>query len=68
MQMLGVPYPKGYEKVAQADVDKQAASIADNLGKSGIKVSKNKEVIALIAYLQRLGKDIKNAPKTPEVK
>ena len=68
MQMLGVPYPKGYEKLAEADLQKQAASIQENLAKSGIKVSKDKEVIALIAYLQRLGKDIKNAPKTAAVK
>ena len=68
MQMLGVPYPKGYEKLAEADLQKQAGSIQENLAKSGIKVSKDKEVIALIAYLQRLGKDIKNAPKTAAVK
>jgi cytochrome c oxidase cbb3-type subunit I/II len=54
--------------VAQADVDKQATTIAEGLSKNGIKVSKNKEIIAVIAYLQRLGKDIKNMPKTAEVK
>ena len=68
MTALGVPYPKDYAKVANADLDKQAAAISDNLAKSGIKVSKNKEIIALISYLQRLGKDIKNEPKTAEVK
>jgi cytochrome c oxidase cbb3-type subunit I/II len=68
MQMLGVPYPKGYEKLAEADLEKQATGIQENLAKSGIKVSKHKEIIALILYLQRLGKDIKNEPKAAEVK
>jgi cytochrome c oxidase cbb3-type subunit I/II len=27
MQMLGVPYPKGYDKIANEDVKKQAAAI-----------------------------------------
>lgn len=30
MQTLGVPYPKGYDKVANADLMKQARGIADN--------------------------------------
>jgi cytochrome c oxidase cbb3-type subunit I/II len=38
---------------------KQAKLISDNLGKDNIKVSSDKEIIALIAYLQRLGTDIK---------
>jgi cytochrome c oxidase cbb3-type subunit I/II len=40
-------------------MDKQAQGIADNLAKDHIKVKSNKEVIAIIAYLQRLGTDIK---------
>lgn len=58
MRKLGVPYPEGYEQMAQKDLDKQAASIADELKKNGIKCDPNKEVIAMIAYLQKLGKDI----------
>ncbi|MBS1595064.1 MAG: cytochrome-c oxidase, cbb3-type subunit I [Bacteroidetes bacterium] len=64
MQMLGVPYPKGYETVAGTDLVKQEATIQANLAKDGIKVAKNKEIIALIAYLQRLGHDIKMNPQT----
>ena len=64
MQTLGVPYEKGYDAMANADLDKQAQAIADDLAKSGIKVSSKKEIIAVIAYLQRLGVDIKSAPKT----
>lgn len=59
MQTLGVPYPAGYDKIANRDLDKQAKGIADNLAKDKIKVKSNKEIIAIIAYLQRLGTDIK---------
>ena len=58
MQTLGVPYPKGYDKIANADLLKQARGITDNLKTDSILISPNKEVIALIAYLQRLGTDI----------
>jgi cytochrome c oxidase cbb3-type subunit I/II len=59
MRKLGVPYPAGYEKIANADLTKQAEGIADNLAKDHIKVKSDKEIIAIIAYLQRLGTDIK---------
>ncbi|HVS94234.1 MAG TPA: cytochrome-c oxidase, cbb3-type subunit I [Mucilaginibacter sp.] len=59
MRKLGVPYPAGYDKIANQDLDKQAKGIADNLAKDHIKVKSNKEIIAVIAYLQRLGTDIK---------
>lgn len=60
MMSLGVPYEAGYENKAKADLEKQATGIANNLKKEGIEVSSDKEIIALIAYLQRLGTDIKN--------
>ncbi|OCX53883.1 cytochrome C oxidase Cbb3 [Mucilaginibacter sp. PPCGB 2223] len=63
MRTLGVPYPAGYDKTANRDLDKQAGVIADDLAKNHMKVMKNKEIIAIIAYLQRLGTDIK-ASKT----
>ena len=59
MQTLGVPYPKGYDKIAKDDLLKQAVEIQANLKKDGVQTSERKEIIALIAYLQRLGKDIK---------
>jgi len=64
MRTLGVPYPEGYENQALADLEAQAQGIADNLNNEGVrtkegeKVPSNTEVIALIAYLQRLGTDI----------
>ncbi|MBS1589326.1 MAG: cytochrome-c oxidase, cbb3-type subunit I [Bacteroidetes bacterium] len=64
MQTLGVPYEQGYDKIANADVMKQANKIAKSLAKDGIKTEPNKEIVALIAYLQRVGKDIKLEQKT----
>jgi cytochrome c oxidase cbb3-type subunit I/II len=63
MQKLGVPYPEGYAEIAGKDMEKQANQIADNLKKDGITTAADKEIVALIAYLQRLGKDIKAADK-----
>jgi len=63
MQKLGVPYPEGYENIAAADMEKQANGIAESLKKDGITTASDKEIIALIAYLQRMGKDIKAAPR-----
>ncbi len=62
MQKLGVPYPEGYDKIAPADMEKQAEEIAANLKKDGIETMADREIVALIAYLQKLGKDIKSAP------
>ena len=59
MQTIGVPYPAGYDKIANQDLVKQAKGIADNLATDHIKVNSNKEIVAIIAYLQRLGTDIK---------
>jgi cytochrome c oxidase cbb3-type subunit I/II len=58
MITLGVPYPEGYAQKAREDLDKQATKIADNLKMANVECSKDKEIIALIAYLQRLGTDI----------
>ncbi|MFZ9661457.1 MAG: cytochrome-c oxidase, cbb3-type subunit II, partial [Chitinophagaceae bacterium] len=58
MQKLGVPYPVGYDVKANKELMNQAEKIADNLKKDGIETSAKKEIIAVIAYLQRLGTDI----------
>ncbi len=59
MRKIGVPYEKGYEYQANRDLAIQASKIVGTLKESGIKTSGDKEIIALIAYLQRLGTDIK---------
>jgi cytochrome c oxidase cbb3-type subunit I/II len=58
MRTLGVPYKIGYEKSALADLALQSHEIANNLVGDSIRISPKKEVIALIAYIQRLGVDI----------
>lgn len=63
MQALGVPYPEGYDKIANDDLMKQAQMIADDLKANGIQTEPDKEIIAMIAYLQRLGTDLMKAPK-----
>jgi cytochrome c oxidase cbb3-type subunit I/II len=59
MRKLGVPYPHHYEAIADQDLRKQADAIAANLKKEKIDIKSDKQIIALIAYLQRVGKDIK---------
>jgi cytochrome c oxidase cbb3-type subunit I/II len=64
LRKIGVPYESGYELQANDDLDKQANGIVSSLQADGIEVAAETEIIALIAYLQRLGKDIKTAPST----
>ena len=59
MQQLGVPYPDGYDKEANADLLKQSSEISERLRQTDMDVMDHTEIIALIAYLQRLGTDIK---------
>lgn len=60
MRKMGVPYPPGYEADAVGELEHQAHEIAERLERDNkIKIDQNKEILAIIAYLQRLGKDIK---------
>lgn len=63
MQTLGVPYPEGFDKIANRNLMHQADSIAANLKLDKIETPANAEIVALIAYLQRMGRDIKLEPK-----
>jgi cytochrome c oxidase cbb3-type subunit I/II len=65
MRKLGVPYQEGYEQIALEELEYQAMEIADDIAANGVEVSSDREVIALIAYLQRLGTDINNADEVP---
>lgn len=67
MQTLGVPYEKGYDQVANRDLMKQADQIKSNLAKDKIEIKSSKEIVALIAYLQRIGTDIKLEQKSEAV-
>jgi len=55
-RILGVPYPEMTGEQVIASARAQAAQIADDLRVAGANVSPDKEVIAVIAYLQKLGK------------
>ncbi len=59
MQTLGVPYPAGYSQSALEDYLTQARKIVADLKLATIDANEESELIALIAYLQRMGTDIK---------
>ena len=68
MQTLGVPYSNEEIANAETDAKEQAAQIIEDLGKNGGVTEKmqDKEVIALIAYIQRLGIDYGSIPEEEE--
>ncbi|UKN01491.1 cytochrome-c oxidase, cbb3-type subunit I [Paracrocinitomix mangrovi] len=70
MRKLGVPYPEGYEDQAVDDLKVQAEEIYQEIITGDPEITKARpdmEVIALIAYLQRLGSDIlKESPAEEE--
>jgi len=53
---LGVPYPAWTDAQITASVDAQAKAIADDLRAAGGYVAPDRQIVALIAYLQKLGK------------
>ncbi len=61
LRKLGTPYPRDFEKYAVENAQEQAQKIARNLADQGVKDEgiAGKEIVAIIAYLQRLGTDIK---------
>lgn len=63
MQTLGVPYEKGFDREAGEHLANQSDSIVKSLAKDGIEIMPSKEIVAVIAYLQRMGTDIKGDVK-----
>lgn len=59
LRKVGVPYDDQTIATATGDLQKQATTISQRLAQDGIKVQPDREIVALIAYLQRLGTDIK---------
>jgi len=56
MRSLGVPYPALSDAAVLANARAQAAGIAADLRAAGATVAPDRQVIALIAYLQELGR------------
>ena len=56
MQKLGVPYTNADIDAAAANEEKQANTIVQDLAKNGVKAKWDSDMVALIAYLQRLGR------------
>jgi cytochrome c oxidase cbb3-type subunit I/II len=65
LRRVGVPYEEGFEEYAQQALERQAQEIVERLKTGMIESEPDREIIALIAYLQRLGTDIKSQV-TPE--
>jgi len=65
MQTLGVPYATGFDLIANANLMAQAYKIQAGLKLAKLEVAADAEIIALIAYLQRVGTDIKGAKALP---
>ncbi len=68
LRRTGVPYPDGFENgPAQKELEAQARKIVANLQLGMISnAPPDTEIIGMIAYLQRLGTDIKAAPAQAE--
>ena len=64
LRKLGTPYPRDFEKYAISNAEEQAQKVAKNLASQGVKDQglEKKEIVAIIAYLQRLGTDVKVQP------
>ena len=54
MQFLGVPYPEGYATQALSDLNEQAQKVASEIPGA----DPNTEIIALIAYMHKVGSGI----------
>jgi cytochrome c oxidase cbb3-type subunit I/II len=63
LRKVGVPYTDDQIQNAPRSIDAQTQRIVANLKTGSItNAPSDREIIALIAYLQRLGTDIKSAP------
>jgi cytochrome c oxidase cbb3-type subunit I/II len=67
LRKVGVPYTPEQIAGAPEALKAQAEKIADMLKAQQLQVGSDREIIALIAYLQRLGTDIKGVTQTAEV-
>jgi cytochrome c oxidase cbb3-type subunit I/II len=66
MRELGVPYPKATAEEIQSSVESQEKGIVDDLKKYSATIEPDKEIVAVIAYLQKIGKSEKVPSKEPK--
>ncbi len=64
-RMLGVPFPNWTEEEIRENVAAQSTAIAADLAKNDIRIAPEKELIAVIAYLQKLGSSEKSTSEVP---
>jgi cytochrome c oxidase cbb3-type subunit I/II len=64
MQKLGVPYTNQQIDGAESHQERQAQVLVTDLATQGVNVAWDSELVALISYLQRLGRD--EGIKAPE--
>ncbi|HEY0994802.1 MAG TPA: cytochrome-c oxidase, cbb3-type subunit II [Gemmatimonadaceae bacterium] len=57
LRRAGVPYTDAQVAELPASVSAQADAIVGRLAQAGIRTTRDREIVALIAYLQRLGAD-----------
>ncbi len=57
LKKLGVPYDEASLSDPVAAYKQQAQTISDNLAKDGVTVAPEAEIVAMIAYMQKLGRD-----------
>lgn len=57
LKKVGVPYTDEQIAGADAAIHEEAQGIVDRLKQAGVTTEPNREIVAVIAYLQRLGKD-----------
>ncbi len=61
MKALGVPYTDGDIANVEDSYLTQARKVQSKLKESGVEINERSEMVSIIAYMQRLGVDIKNA-------
>ncbi|MBX3232466.1 MAG: cytochrome-c oxidase, cbb3-type subunit I [Labilithrix sp.] len=66
LKQVGVPYTDEQIRAAEADARAQGGEIAADLAKEGAEVAPDTQMVAVIAYLQRLGKKPAPPEKTNE--
>jgi cytochrome c oxidase cbb3-type subunit I/II len=68
LRKVGVPYKDEEIQAAQKSIDGQSKKIVAGLAAGSVSnAPPDREIIALIAYLQRLGTDIKAAPASTNI-